>query len=88
MAANAVWGFVFFRLKDLRMSFLAFLPYGLLGVALALVLVVVDPTSAVVFIPYVAYLGYAVWWSYRLWILNRPSAARGLTTAKARGTGS
>lgn len=72
MAANALWGFLFFRRRDLRLSFLAFLPYGLVGIALALVLVVIDPTSALVLIPYLFYLGYAAWWSRRLWILNRP----------------
>jgi translocator protein len=75
MAANALWGFLFFRRRDLQLSFLAFLPYGLVGIALALVLVVIDLTAALVFIPYLIYLGYAAWWSHRLWALNRASTA-------------
>ena len=81
MAANAVWGWLFFRRKNLRASFLAFLPYGFIGIALGAVLVVVDRTSAVLLAPYLLYLGYAAWWSYRLWALNRPLSANGFTGA-------
>jgi tryptophan-rich sensory protein len=69
---NAAWGFLFFRRKDLRASAIAFLPYGLVAVALALVLADIDRASLVFLAPYLAYLGYAAWWSYRLWVLNRP----------------
>lgn len=71
MVANAAWGLLFFRRKDLRGSFLAFVPYTLLALALIVVLCRSDPTSALVLAPYVMYLGYAVWWSWRVWALNR-----------------
>ena len=67
---NAGWGFLFFRRKDLRASFLAFLPYGGLALLLTGVLAKVDSTSALLMIPYLAYLGYSTWWAYRLWELN------------------
>jgi benzodiazapine receptor len=75
MAVNAAWGFLFFRRKDLRASFLAFLPYSLIALALVLVLARIDQTSALVLTPYLVYLGYAAWWSYRLWALNRVVSA-------------
>jgi tryptophan-rich sensory protein len=33
----------------------------------------IDRTSAFVLIPYLVYLVYAMWWSYRLWALNGPA---------------
>ena len=71
MAANAAWGFLFFRRKDLRASFLAFFPYGFVTLVLMLMLQSIDPISALLLAPYFAYLGYAVWWAHRVWVLNR-----------------
>ncbi|HJS42464.1 MAG TPA: tryptophan-rich sensory protein [Gemmatimonadales bacterium] len=71
MAANAAWGLLFFRRKDLRASFLAFLPYGFLTLLLIVTLASIDWISALVLAPYVAYLGYALWWAHRVWLLNR-----------------
>lgn len=73
MLSNAGWGYLFFRRKDLRASFLAFIPYGLLVLALAGILVPLDPTAAWLLLPYIAYLGYATWWGRRLWRLNEHS---------------
>lgn len=80
MAANAAWGFLFFRRKDLRASFLAFLPYGLVALVLELVLASIDRTSALLLVPYLGYLGYSLWWAYRLWVLNRDLSSTGLTS--------
>ena len=71
MATNAAWGWLFFRRKDLRASFLAFIPYSCIGAALAIVLLGIDRISAAILAPYLLYLGYAMWWSHRLWSLNR-----------------
>lgn len=79
MVANAAWGFLFFRRRDLRASFFAFLPYGLLALALELVLIGGDRTSALVLLPYLAYLSYGIWWSYRVWLLNRVISPSSLT---------
>lgn len=79
MVANAAWGWLFFRRKDLRASFLAFIPYGLGAAALAILLLSIDRTSAAVLAPYLFYLGYALWWSQRLWVLNRGLSPSRLT---------
>jgi tryptophan-rich sensory protein len=71
MVANAAWGFLFFRRRDLRASFLAFLPYGLLAFAFVVVLARIDSTCVVLFAPYLAYLAYATWWAHSLLLLNR-----------------
>lgn len=70
MSVNVLWNYMFFRRKDVRASFLAGLPYGLVALALAAVLFQLDPVASWVFLPYVVYLGYATWWGYRLWRLN------------------
>jgi benzodiazapine receptor len=70
MLANAAWGFLFFRLRNLRLSFLAFPPYVLLTLALEVALLGVDRLAALILLPYLVYLVYATWWGYRLWRLN------------------
>jgi tryptophan-rich sensory protein len=72
MALNAAWGFLFFRFKNLRASFLAFVPYGVLTLVLVVMLATTDRISALLLAPYLVYLGYALWWSYRVWVLNAP----------------
>ena len=74
MAMNAGWGWLFFRRKDLRGSFLAFFPYTLLALALGILLLRLDWIAALLLLPYLLYLGYALWWSHRLWALNRDPA--------------
>jgi translocator protein len=72
LLANAFWSVLFFRWCDLRASFIAFVPYGVLVVALVLFLWRTYPLGAVLFTCYCAYLVYATWWGYRLWLLNSP----------------
>jgi tryptophan-rich sensory protein len=55
---------------DLRVSFIAFIPYAALVLALVVSLVRTYPLGAVLFMCYCAYLLYATWWAYRLWLLN------------------
>ena len=71
MVVNAGWGFLFFRLKNLRASFLAFVPYGVVALVLVVTLATTDRISALLLAPYLAYLGYALWWAHRVWVLNR-----------------
>jgi tryptophan-rich sensory protein len=73
MLANAAWGFLFFRCRNLRLSFWAFPPYGLLALLLGGVLLRLDRTAALVLLPYLLYLCYATWWGYRVWRLNDTS---------------
>ncbi|HXV14182.1 MAG TPA: tryptophan-rich sensory protein [Candidatus Krumholzibacteria bacterium] len=70
MVVNAGWGYLFFRRKDLRASFLVFVPYGALALVLAFLLAGIDRASALLLILYLGYLAYAAWWAYRVWRLN------------------
>jgi tryptophan-rich sensory protein len=70
MLANAGWGVLFFRCRNLRLSFLAFPPYVLLTLALGAVLLGIDRFAALILLPYLLYLSYATWWGYRVWRLN------------------
>jgi tryptophan-rich sensory protein len=72
MLMNALWNCVFFRLRNLFLSFVAFLPYGLVAIALFALTLKLDRLAALSLLPYVLYLGYAGAWGYGLWRLNRP----------------
>ena len=71
MAMNALWNYVFFRAQNLLLSFLAFLPYGLVALTLCVLTFQLDSIAAVSILAYIAYLGYATVWGYRLWRINR-----------------
>ena len=70
LLANAFWSVLFFRWRDLRLSFVAFIPYTVLIAVLVALLVSNYLFGAVLFICYGIYLVYAMWWAYRLWLLN------------------
>jgi benzodiazapine receptor len=71
MLMNALWNYVFFRVRDLFLSFVAGLPYGLMAVALFALTLKLDRLAALSLLPYILYLGYAGAWGYGLWRLNR-----------------
>ena len=70
MAANAAWNFIFFRRRNLGLSFWFFFPYMVLVVGLEYTLSRIDLVSAMIFVIYLLYLPYALAWSYRIWKLN------------------
>lgn len=72
MLMNALWNYVFFRVRDLFLSFVACLPYGLMAVALLALTLKLDRLATLALLPYILYLGYAGVWGYGLWRLNRP----------------
>jgi tryptophan-rich sensory protein len=72
LGGNAAWNALFFRLGALRLSFLAFLPYGMLAVALTVLMIPIYAFGAALLSVYCGYLIYAARWSYRLWQLNDP----------------
>lgn len=74
MAANAAWNYLFFRRANLYVSFLFFLPYATLALALFGLLLSVDPVSSAIFGPYLLYFVYATAWGYKVWLLNRGPA--------------
>jgi tryptophan-rich sensory protein len=71
LLANAFWSVLFFRRRDLRASFIAFVPYTVLVGGLVVLLAHSYPFGAALFMCYCVYLLYATWWGYRLWLLNR-----------------
>jgi tryptophan-rich sensory protein len=72
LAANAAWNWVFFRRRDVRTSLAFFVAYVPLALALAFVLYRLANPLFGWFLAYAAYLGYATWWAYGVWRLNRP----------------
>ena len=72
LGGNAAWNALFFRLGALQLSFLAFLPYAVLVVALTVLMIPIYAFGGVLLSAYCAYLVYAACWSYRLWQLNDP----------------
>ena len=70
LVANALWSVLFFRRRDLRSSFIAFIPYSVVVAVLIACLFPIYPFGAALFMCYGVYLFYATWWGYRLWLLN------------------
>jgi tryptophan-rich sensory protein len=70
LIANASWNWIFFRKKDLWLSFVFFVPYWLLSLMLAGVLHRIRSPLLGWYTLYAAYLLYASWWGYRVWRLN------------------
>jgi tryptophan-rich sensory protein len=70
LTANAIWNWLFFRKKDLRISFVFFFPYFLAALTLAAVLVRVDSPLPRWYALYLVYLVYAACWVWRVWRLN------------------
>ncbi len=75
LLANALWNVFFFRWRDLRLSFRAFIPYALLVAVLVGFLRSAYPFGAGLFLIYGGYLIFAAWWSYQLWQLNGAKAS-------------
>ena len=74
LLANALWSVLFFRWRDLRASFIAFVPYAVLVAALIILLARTYPLGAILLSCYCIYLIYATGWSYHLCRLNTPNA--------------
>lgn len=70
LLANALWSVLFFRWRDLRASFIAFVPYAVLEAVLVIFLTRTYPLGAILLSVYCIYLIYATRWSYHLWRLN------------------
>jgi benzodiazapine receptor len=70
MLINALWNYLFFRARNLKNAYLIGLPYSAVAIALFSFLLNLDRTAAWCFLPYMAYLVYASFWSYRIWKLN------------------
>lgn len=71
MSINVAWNWVFFKARNLFLSYIAFIPYGALAVVLFVALVRFDRVSAWLVLPYLGYLVYANLWGYKIWRLNQ-----------------
>ena len=67
MVANAAFNLVFFRRRKLFGSFLFYLPYCAIAVALFIQLLLLDRLAAAILGPYLLYLIYATAWGYQIW---------------------
>ena len=74
MIINAIWNYTFFRMKNLKVSFLIGVPYAPAAIVLVWLLFQIDVIAARVFLPYLLYLIYAGWWGYKLWRINDAAA--------------
>ncbi len=72
--ANALWNYFFFRKRSVFLAFVMGPPYSAVALALFIILLRLDRTAALWWLPYLVYLFYANTLGYRLWKLNRPSA--------------
>ncbi len=73
LLANTFWSVVFFRWRDLRGSFIGFIPYGLVVAVFVALLFRLYPFGGALFTCYGVYLLYATWWGYQLCRLNSAS---------------
>jgi tryptophan-rich sensory protein len=76
LLVNASWSILFFRCRDLRASFITFIPYGVVVMVLATLLIRLYPFGALLFGGYLIYLVYATWWANQLWRLNPPNPTK------------
>jgi tryptophan-rich sensory protein len=74
LLGNAFWSVLFFRWRDLRASFIAFVPYSVLVAGLIILLARTYQFGAILLSCYGVYLIYATRWGYHLWRLNTPNA--------------
>jgi tryptophan-rich sensory protein len=70
LIANGSWNWLFFRRKNLWWSFLFFIPYLVVALALAVVLHWMGNPILRLYLLYLCYLMYASWWGYSVWRLN------------------
>ena len=76
MLLNAMWNYVFFRMRKLYMSFVGTTLFPILDVALLWCLIQLESAAAWSLLPYLVYRVYSLWWIYRLWKMNRHTEAR------------
>ncbi|HEY0379943.1 MAG TPA: TspO/MBR family protein [Pyrinomonadaceae bacterium] len=74
MIVNALWNYIFFRARNLFLSFIVASLFPLMDIALFICLIQLDKVAAWSLIPYLLYRIYALWWGYGLWKLNGRAA--------------
>lgn len=71
MILNGLWNYVFFRARNLFLSFISMMIAPIPDVVLLFCLLQLDREAAWALVPYLIYRLYSVWWGYGLWTLNR-----------------
>ena len=71
MILNGLWNYLFFRERNLFLSFTGAMIAPIPDVVLLLCLLQLDRTAAWALVPYLIYRLYSLWWGYGLWKLNR-----------------
>jgi tryptophan-rich sensory protein len=71
--SNACWNWIFFRKKNLTLSWVFFAPYMILAFLLAAVLLRLRSPMLGWYALYLVYLVYAAYWGNSVWRLNRRS---------------
>jgi tryptophan-rich sensory protein len=84
LGANAIWNWIFFRKKDLRLSVVLSALYILVAIALAIALFRLRNPLAGWYLIYVGYLAYSTWWVYSLWRLNTAGDARSIAGSQTK----
>jgi tryptophan-rich sensory protein len=70
LVGNALWSFVFFRLRNLEASAVITVVYVPVALGLAVLLSRLDSVAVWILLPYLLYLPYAIWWVLSLRRLN------------------
>jgi tryptophan-rich sensory protein len=74
MIVNALWNYIFFRARNLFLSFIVASLFPVTDIALFICLIQLDKVAAWSLIPYLLYRVYALWWGYGLWKINGQAA--------------
>jgi tryptophan-rich sensory protein len=70
MSINAFFNYIFFRAQNLFYSFLTFIPYIPIAIALFICLLQFEEVAAWAFLPYLLYLTCVTFLCYKFWKLN------------------
>ena len=70
MVVNALWNYIFFRARNLFLSFVVASLFPLMDIALFICLIQLERVAAWSLVPYLLYRVYALWWGYGLWRIN------------------
>jgi tryptophan-rich sensory protein len=70
MAGNEAWNFLLFGLESTLAGLVGLIAFAVYVAVLFVVSMRMDRVAALLLSPYVAWLGYDLWWTYELWSLN------------------
>jgi tryptophan-rich sensory protein len=71
---NALWTPIFFTTQDAGLAFVDIVVLDVSVLALMALLWKGDKLSVLLLVPYMAWIGFATWLTYQLWVLNVPGS--------------